>query len=125
MPAKKRARARAKEGAEDMLSLEQAAEVLGVSRSTIYRWQKEGRVRGFKVGRQWRFRRSDLESFSQMTTPSAAAVKVGELDRVVAELAVAAKGAGDIVFDPALEGYPLQKRRGSSTASTARCWSPR
>jgi type IV pilus assembly protein PilB len=41
-----------------------------------------------------------------MTTPSAATVKVGELDRVAAELAAAAKGAADSVFDPAPQGYP-------------------
>ncbi len=91
---------------EDVLSLDQAAQVLGVSRSTIYRWQNESRLRGFKVGRQWRFRRSDLDSFSQMTTPSAAAVKVGELAGVAGELSALAKDAGDITFEPALEDYP-------------------
>ncbi len=90
----------------EVLSLEEAAEALGVSRSTLYRWQQQGRVRGFKVGRQWRFRRSDLEKFSQATHPSAATVNVSQLDTALADLSARVRGAAEIVFDPALAGYP-------------------
>jgi len=94
-----------KPGGKEMLALEEAAGILGVSRSTMHRWQRQGRIRGFKVGRQWRFRRADLEKFSQATHPSAAAVNVGELDVALAELAARA-GAKAVAFDPVVPGYP-------------------
>jgi excisionase family DNA binding protein len=89
-----------------MLSLEEAAAALDVSRSTLYRWQNQGRVKGFKVGRQWRFKRSDLDKFSKMTHPAAASVNVGELDTALAEMVAQAKEGEAVVFDPALPGYP-------------------
>ena len=89
---------------EKALSLDEAAEALGVSRSTLYRWQQQGRLRGFKVGRQWRFRRSELDTFSQATHPSAASVNVSELDTALAELL--ARQAAEVTFDPPVPGYP-------------------
>jgi type IV pilus assembly protein PilB len=106
MPRKKASDALKAPEKEDVLSLEEAAQILGVSRSTVYRWQNEGRIRGFKVGRQWRYRRSDLDKFSQMTHPSAAAVKVDELEQVSAALRSQPEDAGDVTFDPALQRYP-------------------
>lgn len=105
MPRKKAARGSEASSREDMLTLDQAAEALGVSRSTLYRWQTQGRVRGFKVGRQWRYRRSDLDKFGQMTHPSAAAVNVGELGKLVKQVEAQAKGMGSITAEP-LPGYP-------------------
>ncbi len=42
---------------QELLGLDDAAAALGVSRSTLTRWLAEGRLRGAKVGRQWRFKR--------------------------------------------------------------------
>lgn len=50
---------------DDYLTFEQASELLNTPRSTLYRLLKEGRVPGHKLGRQWRFLRSELESFLQ------------------------------------------------------------
>jgi len=36
------------------------AELLQVSRRTVVRWFKEGRLRGVRVGRLWRVREEDL-----------------------------------------------------------------
>ena len=33
------------------------------TRPTFYRWLRSGRLKGMKVGRQWRFRREDLDRF--------------------------------------------------------------
>ncbi len=106
MPRKKAARRADAPTREEMLSLDQAAEALGVSRSTLYRWQTQGRVRGFKVGRQWRYRRSDLDKFGQMTHPSAADVNVGELGTLVKQAEAQAKGIGSITVEPPLPDYP-------------------
>ncbi len=91
---------------QELLGLEQAAGVLGVSRSTLTRWLSEGRLRGMKVGRQWRFKRADLDKFGQMAHPSAAAVNVGELDAVTASLPGGALQEGEITTEPALPNYP-------------------
>lgn len=45
-----------------VLTAREAAETLGVSRSTLNRWLKEGRIKGVKVGKQWRFTRDALLS---------------------------------------------------------------
>ncbi|MBT3377951.1 MAG: type II/IV secretion system protein [Lentisphaerae bacterium] len=47
----------------DLLPLAEAGNVLDISRSTMYRLMETGKLRGFKVGRQWRFRRGDLEAY--------------------------------------------------------------
>jgi len=91
---------------EEMVGLEEAAGVLKVSRSTLTRMLAQGRVKGFKVGRQWRFRRSDLGKFSQMAHPSAAAVKVPDIEAVLKKLPPVPSGKDFEILDVALEGYP-------------------
>src|SRR5947209_13522913 len=44
----------------DLLSLDEAAHFLGTSTTTVYRLLKQNDLNGLKVGRQWRFRKSDL-----------------------------------------------------------------
>ena len=48
---------------EDILNIDEAAAFLKTSKPTFYRWLGKGRVKGFKVGREWRFYRSDLVDF--------------------------------------------------------------
>lgn len=55
----------------DYLTFEQAAEFLNTSRSTLYRWLREGKLPAHKMGRQWRFLRSELEASLQGQAPSA------------------------------------------------------
>jgi excisionase family DNA binding protein len=47
----------------DFLTFEEAASMLNVSHSTLYRWLREDKVPGHKAGRQWRFERAELEAF--------------------------------------------------------------
>ncbi len=47
----------------DLLTTHQLEEILQVDRITIYRMLGDGRLRGFKVGGQWRFSRSDVDSW--------------------------------------------------------------
>ena len=47
-------------GDEQILDSEAAAELLQVSTKTLLRLAREGQVPGRKVGRSWRFERSDL-----------------------------------------------------------------
>lgn len=42
---------------------EQVAEVLGVSKMTVYRLAEKGTLPGFRVGRNWRFMSVDVEAY--------------------------------------------------------------
>ena len=97
---------KAEAATEDMVRLDEAAGILGVSRSTLQRMLKQGNVRGFKVGRQWRFRRSDLDKFGRMSHPSAAGVKVSDLRRIVASLLEQSKVTGEVQFESTPPGFP-------------------
>lgn len=45
----------------DLMTADEAAEQLRVTRRTVYEWLKEGRLRGVKVGRLWRIHKSDVD----------------------------------------------------------------
>lgn len=44
----------------DELSSSTAADILGVSRPTLMKWAKEGKIPSFKVGTHTRFRRDEV-----------------------------------------------------------------
>lgn len=46
---------------EPLLTFKEAMAYLRVGRSTLYRLMQAGTLRGHKVGRTWRFYRSDLD----------------------------------------------------------------
>jgi len=48
------------QGFERLLSLEEAAELLGLHRKTLERMARTKQVPGLKVGKRWRFRLSTL-----------------------------------------------------------------
>lgn len=50
---------------EDMLTINEAADFLTTTRPTLYRWLRQGKVKGIKMGRQWRFKKEDLSKFLQ------------------------------------------------------------
>ena len=50
---------------DNLLTTRQLQDLLRVDRITIYRMLKDGRLRGFKVGGQWRFSRDEIESWLQ------------------------------------------------------------
>jgi excisionase family DNA binding protein len=54
---------------DELLDMGQAIEILKTSRPTFYRWLREGRIKGMKVGRQWRFYREDVERFLRGQEP--------------------------------------------------------
>jgi excisionase family DNA binding protein len=45
------------------MDIRQAAEYLGISGDTLYRYASEGFVPAFKLGNRWRFRKSLLDSW--------------------------------------------------------------
>lgn len=49
--------------AHDVMTAKQAAEFLQTSRDTLLRRARAGRIPAAKLGREWRFRRSDLDAW--------------------------------------------------------------
>jgi excisionase family DNA binding protein len=50
---------------DDLLTTKQLQDLLQVDRITIYRMLNDGRLRGFKVGGQWRFSQREIEQWLQ------------------------------------------------------------
>ena len=50
-------------GAEKLFTPEDAAKTLLVKPETIREWLRAGKLKGVKMGRLWRVRESDLETF--------------------------------------------------------------
>jgi len=46
---------------DEILTVREVAAYLKLSRTTIWRWCHDGRLRAFKVGRGWRIHRSEVE----------------------------------------------------------------
>ncbi|MBI3832461.1 MAG: Flp pilus assembly complex ATPase component TadA [Planctomycetes bacterium] len=53
----------------ELIDMEEAIERLKTTRPTFYRWLREGKLKGMKVGRQWRFYKRDIESFLKGEEP--------------------------------------------------------
>ena len=48
---------------ERLLNVKQVAEYLQLKESTIYSWAQDAKIPAIKIGRTWRFRRSDLDAW--------------------------------------------------------------
>lgn len=51
------------QAAAPLLSIKQAATRLGVCTKTLIRWIEAGDLPAFKIGRQWRISRKDLDQY--------------------------------------------------------------
>jgi excisionase family DNA binding protein len=58
----------------EVMDIRQAAEYLGISGDTLYRYASEGFVPAFKLGNRWRFRKSLLDSWMDEKSGVKAAV---------------------------------------------------
>lgn len=49
----------------EIYTIEQLQKILKLSERTILRLLKEGKLTGFKAGREWRFQESDINAYIQ------------------------------------------------------------
>ncbi len=92
---------------QELLTLEEAADFLCVSKPTMYRLLDQHKLSGMKVGKQWRFRKEDLLVYMQRGPAAQALAKVpmAVLDAELAFLAEELQRAGsttEACDDPAL-----------------------
>lgn len=52
-------------GPERLLDVDDVAELLKASRSTVYELARSGELKGRKVGAEWRFRPSDVSAYQR------------------------------------------------------------
>lgn len=64
----------------EILTAQEAAALLKISRKTLYRLATRGVVRGNKVGKVWRFRRADLIEYVTARPDPAGGVLGGHLN---------------------------------------------
>ncbi len=55
--------------ARGLVDMNEAIRLLKTTRATFYRWLRSGKIRGMKVGRQWRFYREEDERFLKGEEP--------------------------------------------------------
>lgn len=48
---------------DTLMNVKQVAQYLQLKESTIYSWAQDGKIPAIKIGRTWRFRRSDLDGW--------------------------------------------------------------
>ena len=48
---------------EQLMSIRDVAEFLQLNQTTIYAWAQQGYLPGYKLGRTWRFRPSEIEAW--------------------------------------------------------------
>jgi excisionase family DNA binding protein len=48
---------------EQLMNIRQVAEFLQLNQTTVYAWAQQGVLPGFKLGRNWRFRPSEIEAW--------------------------------------------------------------
>lgn len=52
----------------EVYTLAEVADILQITRRTIYNWVKSGKLKTFKAGRSWRVTREALEEFTKAGT---------------------------------------------------------
>lgn len=55
---------------DDILTIPEVAELLRIAEKTVYTLAQKGKLPAFKVGGQWRFSRSSIESWIEERTRS-------------------------------------------------------
>ncbi|OGT38288.1 MAG: excisionase [Gammaproteobacteria bacterium RIFCSPHIGHO2_12_FULL_38_14] len=48
---------------EPWLSVEEIADHLKISKETVYRWLEKGKIPAHRVGKQWRFKPSEVDEW--------------------------------------------------------------
>jgi excisionase family DNA binding protein len=65
----------------EVMDLRQAAEYLGISGDTMYRYASEGFIPAFKLGNRWRFKRSLLDAWMVRASGAKAPSNVAVMPR--------------------------------------------
>lgn len=97
---------------EELLTTRQVQDLLKVDRITIYRMLQDGRLRGVKIGQQWRFSRREVERLLGHPTPEPSSQVIDlaagfptHCAQTIQDLYAEISGLSAVILDP--EGHPL------------------
>ena len=76
----------------EVMDIRQAADYLGISSDTLYRYASEGFVPAFKLGNRWRFKRSLLDAWMVEQSGGNASGKVSVMQKQKKPMGRARKG---------------------------------
>jgi excisionase family DNA binding protein len=65
----------------EVMDIRQAADYLGISGDTLYRYASEGFIPAFKLGNRWRFKRSLLDAWMVRMSGGKATASVSVMPR--------------------------------------------
>jgi excisionase family DNA binding protein len=65
----------------EVMDIRQAADYLGISGDTLYRYASEGIIPAFKLGNRWRFKRSLLDAWMVKMSSNTAVSNVSVMPR--------------------------------------------
>ncbi len=104
---------------ERLITPEDAADRLAVSKNTILDWLRSGQLKGVKAGRLWRLRERDLAEFLKEPEPAHEAHPV---DEPIQADEPALEEANELEIDDVInwEHYDELKRQGLSRRAIAR-----
>jgi excisionase family DNA binding protein len=63
----------------EVMDIRQAADYLGISPDTLYKYASENFIPAFKLGNRWRFKKSRLDDWMDQQSGGAAQVEVKEV----------------------------------------------
>jgi excisionase family DNA binding protein len=63
----------------EVMDIRQAAEYLGISPDTLYKYASESFIPAFKLGNRWRFKKSRLDDWMDQQSGAAAQAEVKEV----------------------------------------------
>jgi len=66
---------------DQILTLPEIAVYLKVSRTTVWRWCNEGKLRAFRVGHGWRVHRADVERMIGQKLEAIVGEETGDVKR--------------------------------------------
>lgn len=52
----------------EVYTLKEIEDLLQVTRRTLYNWIKDGKLKAFRIGKEWRVRKEELDRFTQTGT---------------------------------------------------------
>jgi excisionase family DNA binding protein len=98
-----------------LLTLEELAQYLRVTRKTIYRLLENGRIPAKKVGHQWRFEKADIDTWLQKSTKKKAVnvLVIDDYEDICSLFRGALEGSGISVttVNDSIKGLELIKTR--------------
>lgn len=66
---------------QELLTVDEVAEFLRIAPNTVYRWCRDGKLAGIKIGKEWRIARGDLDNFLAKRAGTTEAVSLQTLLR--------------------------------------------